>query len=350
MTVATDVFNTGVGGSGSGAVDSVNGQTGVVVLTAADVGAQAAGADIQFVSPSVNITGYTGAAGGADPGGLAGDVLITGGVGGSSNTEAASGGAAQLQGGEGGASSAGTAGSGGSVNVTGGDGASSPSGTPGLGGYAALNGGNGGSTDGAEDGGAGGAVYLNGSQGGTSNGGGNGGAAGTIFITAADGGNANAGTGNGGNGGNVITAAGAGGSSSGGSPGIDGVLIDRSLRLVAQGEPSAQTVSATLTVADLRTGIITVNPGSSTPSALELPLASALSASFRDLAAGDSFDFSVINISTDAAETATLTTNTGWAALVGSMVVLPYSAAGVAASGRFRARYEGVDWTLYRLA
>jgi hypothetical protein len=66
-------------------------------------------------------------------------------------------------------------------------------------------------------------------------------------------------------------------------------------------------------------------------------------------AAGDAFDFSVINISVVAAEDATLTTNTGWT-LVGNMEVQSADALTNNTSGRFRARKTGAGaWTLYRL-
>jgi hypothetical protein len=69
-----------------------------------------------------------------------------------------------------------------------------------------------------------------------------------------------------------------------------------------------------------------------------------------DAVANDSIDFSVINISTTAAESASLTTNTGWT-LVGDMDVLANNAATTKSAGRFRARKTAAGaWTLYRLA
>jgi hypothetical protein len=58
----------------------------------------------------------------------------------------------------------------------------------------------------------------------------------------------------------------------------------------------------------------------------------------------------VINISTVAAESASLTTNTGWT-LVGDMDVAANSAATTKSAGRFRARKTGTAlWTVYRLS
>lgn len=133
--------------------------------------------------------------------------------------------------------------------------------------------------------------------------------------------------------------------------GKDGVILHRGVDVLAQGAPAAKTVSATLTAAELLTGIITVNQAGAAASAQQLPLAADLDTALPDAAAGDSFDFSVINTSTVDAEDASLTTNTGWT-LVGSMDVPAYSAAGsLNSSGRFRARKTGTAaWTLYRLA
>ena len=117
-----------------------------------------------------------------------------------------------------------------------------------------------------------------------------------------------------------------------------------------QGAPTAKTVSATLTAAEVLTGIITVNQGAAGVSAQQLPLATAMDTIFPEAKASDSFDFSVINISTTGAEDASITTNTGWT-LVGSMDVLAYDAAGTASSGRFRARKTADGaWTLYRIS
>lgn len=66
--------------------------------------------------------------------------------------------------------------------------------------------------------------------------------------------------------------------------------------------------------------------------------------------ANDAFDFSLINISTVAAEDADILTNTGWT-LVGSMAVQSNDAITSKSSGRFRARKTGAGaWTLYRLS
>lgn len=130
--------------------------------------------------------------------------------------------------------------------------------------------------------------------------------------------------------------------------GISGVSALRGTTLLAQGTPAAKTTSTTLTGAEVRTGIITVNQGAAATSSLTLPLATAMDTAFTDALAGDSFDFSVINISTVAAEDADILTNTGWT-LVGSMAVQSNAAITDKSSGLFRARKTATGaWTLYR--
>lgn len=119
---------------------------------------------------------------------------------------------------------------------------------------------------------------------------------------------------------------------------------------ITQGAPAAKTVSATLTAAEVLTSIITVNQGAAGASAQQLPTAAAMDTALSTSVAGDAFDFSVINISTVAAESASLTTNTGWT-LVGDMDVAANSAATTKSAGRFRARKTGAGaWVLYRLS
>lgn len=126
-------------------------------------------------------------------------------------------------------------------------------------------------------------------------------------------------------------------------PGASGQLLQ------TQGNVTAKTVSATLTGAELLTGIITVAQGGGAASALQLPLATALDTAVSS-AANDYFDFSLINISTVAAETASITTNTGWT-LVGNMLLAANTAVTDNSQGRFRARKTGTGaWTLYRIS
>ncbi len=214
---------------------------------------------------------------------------------------------------------------GGSVAVAGG--ASSASNN--AGGAASLTGGAGNGT------GAGGAVSMVGGASGA-------GATGNGAAASVTGGAALS---TNGNGGSVVLT---GGVKTG--TGIAGMIIKRSIELVAQGAPAAKTTSATLTAAEVKTGIITVNQGAAGASAQQLPDGTAMDAAFPDAAVGDAFDFSVINISTVAAESASLTTNAGWT-LVGNMDIAANNAATTKSAGRFRARRTAAaTWSLYRLS
>ena len=132
---------------------------------------------------------------------------------------------------------------------------------------------------------------------------------------------------------------------------VPSTTIFRATVGVNQGAPTAKTVSATLTAANLLTSIITVNQGAGATSAQQLPLATAMDTALASFVAGDAFNFSVINISTVDAEDASITINTGWT-LVGKMDVLANNAAATGnTSGLFRARKTAAGaWTLYRLA
>lgn len=198
---------------------------------------------------------------------------------------------------------------------------------------------------------AGGAVTLLGGTAGLT------GAGGGVTITAGSGGVTSGAGGNIG----VVAGSAAGTNSAGGSvtllagtatgSGTIGVIASRGVVTGTQGAPAAKTVSGVLTAADILTGIITVAQGAGAASAQQLPLATALDTALPGAIAGDSFDFSVINTSVTAAESATVTTNTGWT-LVGAMDVPAYSAAGsLNSSARLRARKTGTGtWVLYRIS
>lgn len=274
---------------------------------------------------SLGIDGQAAAQGGAvaiaggtssTAGNAGGAVTVTGGTPGATGV----GGAATIAAGAGGS----TSGNGGVASITGGAGTAGN----GVGGVSKVVGGAGNGT------GAGGAAQL---TGGASGAGatGNGGAANVTGGAAAS---------TNGNGGSVILT---GGALAG--TGVAGMVIERSVKLVNQGAQTAKTTSATLTAAEVLAGIITVNQGAGATSSLTLPLATAMDTAMPDAAAGDAFDFSLINISTVAAEDADILTNTGWT-LVGSMAVQSNAAITDKSAGRFRARKTGAGaWTLYRL-
>jgi len=249
-----------------------------------------------------------------------GTVLITGGA---SSTTANAGGPVTIVGGAGGAT-----GVGGAISATTAAGQNiAAAGTATAGGLLTLATGAGGTTA-TGTGGAGGDIAITGGAGGAASGAGTGGAGASITLTP-----------------------GAGGAHVGGTAGVDGAIIESGFVVKKQGAQTAKTVSATLTAAELRSGIITVNQAGAATSAQQLPADTAMTAAFPDIAVDHGFEFSVINTSTVDAEDASITTNTGWT-LTGSMDIHAYSAAGsLNSSARFFARRTAAGtWTLYRIA
>lgn len=131
----------------------------------------------------------------------------------------------------------------------------------------------------------------------------------------------------------------------------NGTHIVRGLAVLSQGTPAAKTTSTTLTTAELLGRLITGNQGGAANANYTLPLATAMDTAMPPgFAVGDSFDFTLVNISVTAAETNTIVTNTGWT-LVGNVVVAANSATTTISQGTFRARKTGVGaWTLYRIS
>lgn len=109
--------------------------------------------------------------------------------------------------------------------------------------------------------------------------------------------------------------------------------------LYSQAAPVAKTAAATLTAAEITSGLISYTGSAAN---LTLPLATDLDTLLSGAKTDSYFDFWVIDLA--GAGRATIVTNTGWT-LVGTMASL--SGLGV----QFRARKTGVGtWTLYRLA
>lgn len=118
--------------------------------------------------------------------------------------------------------------------------------------------------------------------------------------------------------------------------GIAGGVRCESILSQKQGAPTAKTVSATLTAAELLASIITVTQGGGAVSSQQLPTGTNLQNALPvDFAIDDSFDFSVINLG-GASEVASITVNTD-VTIVGNAAI-PVPAVGVQSSGRFRCR------------
>ena len=289
--------------------------------------------DITGSDAALSITGIAGAGAGAG-----GTVPITGGVG---HTNGA-GGAAGVTGGAG----AGT-GAGGAVNLTGG---ASGDGATGNGGAAAVAGGAAASVNGA-----GGAASV---TGGAGRGTGNGGAA--SLVGGASGAGAT------GNGGAVSITGGAASSTNGNggsivlTPGaLAGSGVNGMIRTVGR-EASrvtvhAETVAATLTIAELLHGIITGTHTEGATQAYTLPTGTLMSAGCA-CADGDGFEWSLINLSANAADTITVT-GAADHDIVGVAVVASAHAdsgshatgLGINSSRWYSRKTSGNTWVTYRI-
>lgn len=137
--------------------------------------------------------------------------------------------------------------------------------------------------------------------------------------------------------------------------GIGAVWRDtRATGIFKQVAPAAKTTATTLTAAELLSGLLTANQGGAAAANYTLPLATALETALLvtnpGLANDDAFDFTLLNISTVAAEDITVATNTGWT-LVGKMTVESNAAVTDNSFGIFRARRTAANtYTLYRVA
>ncbi len=112
-----------------------------------------------------------------------------------------------------------------------------------------------------------------------------------------------------------------------------------------QAAPATATSTATLTIAQLVTGILLGSPGSSAAT-YTLPTAALTEALLGNAKVDSSFDFSVINIDGSGSGVITMEAGTGWTK-VGLMTI----AATAGTTGRFRARKTAAGaWSIYRLA
>jgi hypothetical protein len=109
--------------------------------------------------------------------------------------------------------------------------------------------------------------------------------------------------------------------------------------LGTQSAPTAKTAAATLTAAELATGIITYTGAAV---ALTVPLGADLDAAFTSMKVNSSFDFFIIN--TGATNAATVTANTG-CTLVGAAAV----AAATSCQWRVR-KTADATYVFYRVA
>lgn len=117
-----------------------------------------------------------------------------------------------------------------------------------------------------------------------------------------------------------------------------------------QGAPAAKTVTAGITAAELVAGLITTT-GVTGPSVHQLPTGTEIDAAIPGVATGDSFDFTLINTGTGAAEDATITVNTDVTIVGNPTVGALTDATIISGSGTFRARRTAANtYVVYRLA
>ena len=107
--------------------------------------------------------------------------------------------------------------------------------------------------------------------------------------------------------------------------------------MIIQGTPATATAAATLTVAQLLSGIVVC---SSTPGTQTLPTVALLEATLTNSKVDAGFEVSFVNT---AGSTLTVATGTGW-------TIVGLATAATTVSATFRARKTGDGaWSLYRL-
>ena len=117
--------------------------------------------------------------------------------------------------------------------------------------------------------------------------------------------------------------------------------------LITQPAPAtiAAGATATITAAQIVTGIILASPGG-TASAYTLPTGTLMDATFVNAKVDSGIDFSITNIDGSGSGVITMTAGTGW-----TLVGLATIAATAGTSAHFRARRTGTaTWTLYRIS
>lgn len=125
-----------------------------------------------------------------------------------------------------------------------------------------------------------------------------------------------------------------------------------SVNFIEQAAPSTANAAGTLTAGALFGGIITVTQATGATIAITLPPGATLDAA-AEIAVGQAFDWSVINLSAAAADTATVTAGTGHTIVGEPIIQASHSTTGeiYGASGVFRTRKTAADtFVSYRIA
>lgn len=133
--------------------------------------------------------------------------------------------------------------------------------------------------------------------------------------------------------------------------GLDGHAKAKGLFVRDQGAPTAKTVDATLTIAELRTGIITGTHTAGATQTYTLPTG-ALTDDGVQMAADESFDWHLINLSAAAADTITVAAGDGHTIVGNPIVQSAHASTGgvYGSSGHFRTRKTAADtFVTYRI-
>jgi len=115
--------------------------------------------------------------------------------------------------------------------------------------------------------------------------------------------------------------------------------------------PVAMTTAATITVAALKAGLITGTHAAGATAAYTLPTGTVMDAALTAfLVANDSFDFTIINLSTALADTITLTAATGFTIVGQATIDSAHADSEFPSSGTFRVRRTAANtFVAYRL-
>lgn len=158
-------------------------------------------------------------------------------------------------------------------------------------------------------------------------------------------------------GGDALSTNGEGGSivntpGSGAGTGEDGIIQNLGLSTVQQGAPTAETTDATLTIAELLTKIVTGTHAAGATQTYTLPTGTLMSGGVA-MSIGDSFDWSVINLSAAALDTVTIAAGTDHTIVGNPIVQSAHASTGgiYGNSATFRSRMTGATtWITYRVA
>jgi hypothetical protein len=135
---------------------------------------------------------------------------------------------------------------------------------------------------------------------------------------------------------------------------VDGALIRDGIVWGAQANPTAETGAATISVADIISGIVTITHSIGVAVPLTLDTGTNMDAGDPAAIGTDRYrDWSIINLSAAAADTATLTASAGHTIVGNAVIQSAHATTGAlyGNSARFRSRRAATNtWITYRIA